>query len=72
MLILALLGGSQAAVYSDSWLSTLFPTTVFLAYLAIHGENITVGRKFLPLFFSLCLAFEQKLPTHCDIFPMNS
>lgn len=47
MLILALLGGSQAAVYSDSWLSTLFPTTVFLAYLAIHGENITVGRKFL-------------------------
>ena len=47
MLILALLGGSQAAVYSDSWLSTLFPTTVFLAYLAIHGENITVSRKFL-------------------------
>lgn len=25
----------------------MFPTPVFLAYLAIHGENITVGRKFL-------------------------
>ena len=44
---LILLGGSQAAVYPDSWPSTVFPTTVFLAYLAIHGENITVGRKFL-------------------------
>lgn len=25
----------------------MFPTPVFLAYLAIQRENITVGRKFL-------------------------
>lgn len=38
---------SSCSVYPDARPSAVFPTTVFLAYLAIQGENITVGRKFL-------------------------